>query len=205
MPGKDPIQQARAADLEMLPRSIFVPQDDPRRKLRETVNAILSDRFMVFLSVILLPVILIPFFVNLSTSALDFLDICDVTVILLFVAEYGLKLYLAKSQWEYFKAPWHLLDLAVVLLSFISYLPILRFGSRGSATLIVRLLRLPRALAVGSRAAGSRINTATAEPVVVEERSPTAIRQVDADLKTVHEDLCGKTSRVTSRPRNRSG
>ncbi|MDG6915639.1 MAG: ion transporter [Nitrososphaerota archaeon] len=169
---------------DALPRSIFVPREDPRKDARETVNVLLSDRFMAFLSVILIPIILLPLLVDLSASVLSFFDICDVTVIVVFVVEYFSKLYLAKSRWEYFRSPWHLVDLAVVVLSFVSYLPLIEFGSRGSASLLLRLLRLPRALAVGGRTAGSRIRSQEANLAGPEGPPETVIRQVEADLKT---------------------
>lgn len=37
----------------ILPRSLYVPQKDPRANLREMVDAIFSDKFMIFLSIIL--------------------------------------------------------------------------------------------------------------------------------------------------------
>src|SRR5271154_2188118 len=101
MPEDDSRQGGQADD--ELPRSIFVRQEDPRKDLRETVGSVFSDRFMAFLSLILLPVILLPFFVTLSAPVLGFFEICDVTVILLFTIEYSAKLYLAKSRWEYFR------------------------------------------------------------------------------------------------------
>jgi len=177
------------ADDDLLPRSIFVRKEDPRKDLRETVDSVLSDRFMAFLSVILIPVIVLPFFVSFSAPVLSFFETCDVTVILLFILEYSTKLYLAKSRWEYFRSPWHLLDLAVILLSFVSYLPLLRSGSAGSSSLLLRLLRLPRALAVGGRTAGSRIRTADPAPVAEAKPPPTIIRQVSSDLTTEHDDL----------------
>jgi Mg2+ and Co2+ transporter CorA len=176
-------------DSDMLPRSIFVPREDPRKELRETIDSILSDKFMAFLSILLLPIILLPFFINFSSSALSFFDICDVTVIVFFVVEYFSKLYLAGSRWEYFKSPWHLVDLAVVLLSFISYIPFFGLGGRGSAALLLRLLRLPRALAVGGRTAGSRMKSAATVQETVEKPPETIVRQVDADLVTEHDDL----------------
>jgi Mg2+ and Co2+ transporter CorA len=176
-------------DFEDLPRSIFVPREDPRKELRETVNSVLSDRFMAFLSVVLIPVIILPFFVSFAPSVLGFFEICDVTVILLFTVEYASKLYLAKSRWEYFRSPWHLLDLAVVLLSFVSYLPLIRSGSSGSASLLLRLLRLPRALAVGGRTVGSRMRAPEVSLVARPEPPPIVIRQVDADLTTEHDNL----------------
>ena len=174
---------------DSLPRSIFVPQVDPRKDARETVDSILSDKFMAFLSVVLLPIILLPLFISFSSSALSFFDICDVTVILFFVLEYFSKLYLARSRWEYFKSPWHLVDLAVVLLSFISYVPFFSLNGRGSTALLLRLLRLPRALAIGGRTAGSRMKTTQVVQETKAQVPHTIIRQVDADLTTEHDNL----------------
>src|SRR5271170_5268726 len=174
---------------DSLPRSIFVPKADPRKDARETVDSILSDKFMAFLSVVLLPIILLPLFISFSSSALSFFDICDVTVILFFVLEYFSKLYLARSRWEYFKSPWHLVDLAVVLLSFISYVPFFSLNGRGSTALLLRLLRLPRALAIGGRTAGSRMKTTQVVQETKAQVPHTIIRQVDADLTTEHDNL----------------
>jgi Mg2+ and Co2+ transporter CorA len=187
MPEDAPRQSGADEVDDDLPRSIFVRKEDPRKDVRETVDSVLSDEFMAFLSVILIPVILLPFFISFSAPVLDFFEICDVTVILLFTLEYSAKLYLAKSRWEYFRSPWHLLDLAVILLSFVSYLPLLRHGSAGSGSLLLRLLRLPRALAVGGRTAGSRIKAPEPAPAVETKPPPTVIRQVSADLTTEHD------------------
>jgi Mg2+ and Co2+ transporter CorA len=190
MPEANPGQGgAGEPDASPLPRSIFVPQEDPRKELRETVDSILSDRFMALLSIILIPIIVIPFFVNLSASVFSFFDICDATIIVFFVVEYFSKLYLARSRREYFSSPWHLVDLAVVILSFVSYLPLIGLGGRGSASLLLRLLRLPRALAVGGRTAGSRMRAEEAPPPPQEAPPPTVIRQVEADLTTEHDGL----------------
>jgi Mg2+ and Co2+ transporter CorA len=186
----DPRQRRTdSPDADVLPRSIFVPQDDPKKEIRETVNSIFSDRFMVFLSLLILPIILIPLFITLSASWLSFFEICDVTIIIFFVAEYFSKFYLAKSQWEYFKSPWHLVDLAVVILSFASYIPFIGLRGRGSTALLLRLLRLPRALAVGGRTAGGRMRSQATVQVTVETPPATIIRQVEEDLATEHDGL----------------
>jgi hypothetical protein len=87
----------------------------------------------------------------------DFLEICDWSIIILFVVEYTSKLYLAKNMWAHFRSPWHLVDLVIIVLPFVQYL---RFSA--SVRLVPlpfssRVLRLPRALAVGGRALGSRM------------------------------------------------
>ncbi len=176
-------------DNGLLARSLFVAEGDPRKNLRDTVNSILSDRFMVFLSFAILPIILIPFAVDLSSSAIEFLDICDWAIIVLFVAEYTSKLYLAKDRLAHFKEPWHLVDLVIVVLPFIQYLPALGLSTRGSPSLLLRLLRLPRALAVGGRALGSRMQTSQGVALESRQEVETVIRVVDSQTLTATDHL----------------
>ncbi|MDA4134653.1 MAG: ion transporter [Thaumarchaeota archaeon] len=173
----------------LLPQSLFVPEADPRKNLRDTIDSILSDKFMVFLSLAIIPIILIPFAINVSPSATEFLDICDWTIIVLFVAEYTSKLYLAKDRWAHFKEPWHLVDLVIVILPFIQYLPALGLSTRGSPSLLLRLLRLPRALAVGGRAFGSRMQASQTVALDSTKESETVIRIVDSKTLTVGDGL----------------
>ncbi len=143
---------------------------------------------MIFLSAIVVPIILLPFITELPPSVLDFLEICDLTVVSLFIFEYFSKLYLAESKWKHFKSPWHIIDLVIIILPFIQFLPI-GLTVSGSPSLLLRLLRLPRALAVGGRAmAGRRTNQQTAS-TAAEKESPTIIRQVGSDLTTIHDEF----------------
>jgi len=160
-----------------LPRSIFVPEEDPRLEAREAVDAILSDAFMAFLSLLLLPIILIPFFVTLPPTLNELFDAGNLTIIVFFVVEYGAKLYLAQSRRAFVRSPWHLLDLVVIVLSLGSYAPLFGLAGHGSAVLLVRLLRLPRAFAVAGRTAGRRGPEPEAPPTEVELQP--VIRQVD--------------------------
>lgn len=173
---------------DYLPRSLYVPQEDPRQNMREIVDSIFSDKFMIFLSIILIPIILIPFLVDVSPAVFAFLDMCDMAIVLLFVAEYVLKLYFASDRWAHFKSPWHLVDLVIVTLPFVQYIPIVELSATGSYSLLLRLLRLPRAFAVGSRAvAGRRV---ASRPIAETIKLPdTIIRQVDLNLKTTQNGL----------------
>jgi Mg2+ and Co2+ transporter CorA len=170
---------APSSELTSLPRSIFVPQEDPRREAREAVDAILSDAFMGFLSLLLLPIILIPFFVTLPSTINQLFDAANWTIIAFFIVEYGAKIYLADDRVAFARSPWHLLDLTVIVLSVVSYLPILGLAGHGSAILLVRLLRLPRAFAVAGRAAGSRYAQPETGPVAPPPEIPPTIHQVD--------------------------
>lgn len=162
-----------------LPQSIVVAQEDPHRYVRETIDSIFSDKFMAFLALLLVPIIIAEFFVKLSPSEYDFLEICDWMIIALFVIEYISKLYLSENKWAHFTARWHLLDLVIVVVPFVQLLPFLGLKLTGSASLLLRLLRLPRVFAAAGRAASARSanSTVVVEPTVEPQ---TVIRKVDA-------------------------
>jgi Mg2+ and Co2+ transporter CorA len=171
----------------ILPRSLYAPQKDPRANLRDMVDAIFSDKFMIFLSLVLIPMILLPFIYQLNAAELSFIEICDWIIIILFVVEYTSKLYLAENRWKHFKSPWHLVDLVIVVLPSVQYFPLLGFAMTGSPSLLLRLLRLPRALAVGGRAVAGRRNGNNIAFNSDSSGPQTVIRQVDSDLKTTHD------------------
>ncbi|MGD6805688.1 MAG: CorA family divalent cation transporter [Candidatus Bathyarchaeia archaeon] len=170
-------------DKNVLPRSLFAPKKDPRAHAREIVDAVFSDKFMIFLSLIVVPLILVPFIIDLNPEVLSFLDVCDWIIVVLFIAEYTTKLYAAENRWSHFKEPWHLVDLVIVVLPFLQY-ALLFESLSGSASLLLRLLRLPRALAVGSRAVAGR----RGEHFIAHNGGVTApatvIQQVDSNLQT---------------------
>ncbi|NLF89111.1 hypothetical protein GX563_09860 [Candidatus Bathyarchaeota archaeon] len=164
-----------------LPRSLYTQQRDPRVALRESVNSVFSDKFMILLSLILIPIIIVPFIVELPGDALNFLELCDLIILSLFIAEYTLKLYSAQNRWSHFKSAWHIIDLIIIVLPFMQYLPLIDLGITGSPSLLLRLLRIPRALAVGGRVIVGRRNNDIAYQGEQEEHL-TLIRQVDSNL-----------------------
>lgn len=168
-----------------LPRSLYTQQRDPRAALRESVNSVFSDKFMIFLSLILIPIIILPLVFQLSSIVLVFFEICDWVILVLFIAEYLLKLYVAQNRWSHFKSPWHCVDLVIITLPFLQYLPLVNLAIIGSPSLLLRLLRVPRAVAIGGRVIGSRRNNDVAyqEEAV---KHQTIIRQVDSNLQVTH-------------------
>ncbi len=179
-----PISENSAANKEVLPRSLYVTEKDPRASLREMVNAVFSDRFMISLSLIIIPLIILPLVFTLNDTVLVFFEICDWIIIILFVAEYITKLYVAQNRWEHFKSAWHIVDLVIIVLPFIQYLPLIEVTITGSPSLLLRLLRLPRAFAVGSRAIASRRSNSIASQKIENTLPETVIQQVDAECKT---------------------
>ena len=173
-----------------LPRSLSVVRDDSRKELREIVGSILSDRFMAFVAFLLVPIIVLPLVTPLPEPVTTFLYVSDWTIILVFVIEYSSKLYLAQSRREYFLSRWHILDLAIIVLSLLLYLPVFDWRTPGSPSLLLRLLRLPRLVAAGSIAAGGVIQEAP--PTQVEEKTEkdARIRSISAgNLQAVRDHL----------------
>lgn len=83
---------------------------------------------------------------------LAFFDIINYGVILAFILEYALKLYVADSRKKYVLDLWHILDLAIILLAFVDFVPFIPLsGSRISP--LLRLTRLFRVLVVAGRTA----------------------------------------------------
>ncbi len=186
-----------------LPRSLYVLENDPRANIREIVNTIFPDKLMMVLSLILIPIILLPFIIQLDTVVLEFFDICDGIILTLFIAEYTTKLYCAENRWKHFKSPWHIVDLIIIALPFSRYLSFVELGITGSPSLLLRLLRLPRALAVGSRAVASRRTNNNFTTDKLDTDPEIVIRQVDSDLKTVHNNLTWEELEAHVSDRNR--
>lgn len=174
-------------DENQLPRSLYAPKEDPRQDLRETINTILSDKFMAFLSLVMIPIILLPLFMDLPVDVLHFMESCDWLIIGIFIVEYFSKLYLSKHRWAHFKSGWHLLDLLIIIFPFVQFIPGL--GTVGSPSLLLRLLRLPRVIAVGGRAVAGRMRSAEAPPEEEMEVAETVIRAVEGDMSTPYSSL----------------
>jgi len=178
------------------PIPIMPIEEDPRRDLREAVESVFSDRFMIIMSLLIIPILILPIAFDLSPEVLSFLDICDWVIIAIFVAEYFSKLFLAKNRYTHFKSGWHLLDLLIITLPFVQFAPIFGIGTSGSPSLLLRLLRLPRALAVGGRTFGGRMRAHSMASVEQEMPNEMLIRGVDADFFTVREKLTWEEART---------
>jgi Mg2+ and Co2+ transporter CorA len=169
------------------PKSMLISFDDPRKRLRQAVNSILSDNFMIILTLLMLPIIIVPIFTTLSQEILDFFEICDILIIAIFIIEYVSKLYLAQDRRSHFKSSMHILDLIIILLPFIELFPALNIS--GSPTLLLRLLRLPRAFIVGSRGVVSRLRSNDIVEKISKPELVTNIRGLDSNLDLIKDQM----------------
>ncbi len=164
---------------------------DPHRVFREGIESVFSEKFMIFLTLLMVLIVLLPVFFNLSMAILEFLDICDFIIVALFIVEYGSKLYLAEDRWKYFKSKWHLLDLAIIIISLLGYVQILVFGElvSGSPALLLRLLRVVRAFAIGGKTVTGKFRSAESAIVETVPEKEAIIREVDLDLGQIRENV----------------
>ena len=127
------------------------PATDCRAKLRERVHAWFTDRLMMELALLLIPATVLPLVLPFSPIMCRVFDAVNYGVIAAFAAEYVLKLYAAESRWQFFRSPWHLLDLLILVLAACDFLPFAQVKA-GKASPLLRLLRLARFFAVTGRA-----------------------------------------------------
>ncbi len=139
--------------------------------MRAPVHRLLTDHLMLVLAVVLIPVTVMPLAFRLSPFMDALFDVVNWAVILVFVLEYVLKLYVAESRSAHFRDPWHLLDLFIVLLSAAELVPFLEGRGAGAAPLL-RLIRLVRFFAIAGRSV-RRVDLAPAGP-----SSPPPVRRL---------------------------
>ncbi|MFQ5998248.1 MAG: ion transporter [Candidatus Bathyarchaeia archaeon] len=116
-------------------------------------DTVFNEKFMGLVSLAI-----VPFFIAdlVSTGAEQFIFAAEFIIVIIFLAEYGSKLYAAKDKAAFVRSGWQILNLFVIL-SF--------FGGIGASLLlasgvlapspVVRLLRLVRLGMFATRAAGA--------------------------------------------------
>jgi len=106
---------------------------------------------MIAVSLILIPVLLIPDFVQVPPDVRLVFDTINGTILVIFILEYAFKLAVAEQRWQYVRNPWHILDLFIIIAPIAGILAGAWQQVTGAFRLL-RLLRLTRATAVGARA-----------------------------------------------------
>ncbi len=122
-----------------------------RYRLRGTVYQIFTDDLMIVLALLLIPVILLPLLFKFSYFLVVLFRAVSYVIIIIFALEYFLKLYVADSRRAYATNPWHILDLLIVTMSLVIFLPRIPFAEIGRTSPILRLLRVTRIFAVAGR------------------------------------------------------
>ena len=122
--------------------------DTHRAFLRYGIEVIFPDSLMIALSILLIPILTIPFFFKLSPLQGLILDTFNNAILVVFVLEYCLKLTFAENRLKFFLSPWHILDLIIIAFPIGAII----IGSYQKVTGSLRFLRLLRIYALGTRA-----------------------------------------------------
>jgi magnesium transporter len=128
-------------------------------RLKDPVYRIFTDDLMIALALLLIPAIFLPFLFKFSHMMLVLFRVVNYAIIVAFVLEYFLKLYVADSMRDYATNPWHILDFLIVVVSIANFLPWIPFGGIGRTSPLLRLLRITRIFAVAGRTVKRAIPT----------------------------------------------
>lgn len=159
-----------------------------KENIHKLVNLILPDSLMLFLALVMVPVVILPIFLDLPDSILVLFRFIDYAIISIFIIEYVTKLVLARNIWRHFINPWHLLDLFIVLVPFITLIPVFHSQLRVSSPLL-RLLRVIRVVAVGGRTIDRRRQMISSYTQEIQQKNPLMIEVVDNSLSFTFENV----------------
>jgi len=145
--------EARYRQGEALARLVHLDEYEHqlrRAEHRRAVNGVFSESFMIVLSALLIPLLVVPLLFPVSPDTAAAMDLLSYVILLFFVLEYALKLYYSEDRKAFALAPIHLFDLFIIVASLIGTLAGL-FPGAGRLPILLRLLRLPIAVVLGGR------------------------------------------------------
>jgi Mg2+ and Co2+ transporter CorA len=116
-----------------------IAQHEHALDMQRFVDNIFREEVMGGLALLLVPVLLLLDFGDLSSQITAFLLIIDIAIWIFFFLEYICRLVVAKDRYAFLIAPWHILDLFIVALPAVALLSGTGYG-------IARYLRVLRAM-----------------------------------------------------------
>jgi len=166
-------------------------KQDRKQDLREMVNQLLPEGLMIALAVIMIPVVLLPIFIDLPAAWITVFNFLDYAILAIFVIEYVAKTSLAPNVLKHVLNPWHLLDLFVILVAVANFLPF--FSNKiGRSSLLLRLLRIIRVVAVGGRTLDRKKQLSNTAEIVVEKHGPMQIQVMNEKIGSVCQSISFK-------------
>ena len=121
-----------------------------RRRSLATLSRLFDERFMGLLAILALATALMPMVFDLSPEIERVLTGIEWFLVAAFAAEFVFQGVVAVDRAAWIRSPWRVVDIVTVLGPFVSLLPQVSELARGS--LMLRMLRLVRAVAFGTRA-----------------------------------------------------
>jgi hypothetical protein len=135
--------------LRKLLLKLFILDNDLKIGARNITYKILNNNTMMILAAGMIPAIVLPIIFNFGDHLIvPILEGINYFILLIFLIEFILKLYVAPSFRKFFNF-WRLLDLFILVVAGLEFTPFVAYGSTYSP--LLRLLRLVRAFAVAGR------------------------------------------------------
>lgn len=161
---------------------VEITKEEERSDLCDQIYEIFSERLMIGLSLILIPVLMLPILIQLPLSLILSLNTIDFVILFIFVMEYAFKLAVADDKKGFIFSTGHILDLFIILVPSVGL--VLGIGyAQGRFLRLLRLLRLTQVATLGSRAyhRQSALRSATHESSSI--LHPLKIRSVSLDKR----------------------
>jgi len=130
---------------------IEITKEEERSDLCEQIYEIFSERLMIGLSLILIPVLVMPLLFQLPDSLIITMNTIDIVILFIFVIEYAFKLALAEDKIGFIFNSGHILDLFIILVPLVGLMAGVGYA-QGRFLRLLRLLRLTQAATLGGRA-----------------------------------------------------
>ncbi len=128
---------------------LFILDNNLKIRARNITYKILNNNTMMILAAGMIPAIILPIIFDFGDHLIiPILEGINYFILLIFLIEFILKLYVAPSFRKFFSV-WRLLDLFILVVAGLEFTPFLIYGSTYSP--LLRLLRLVRAFAVAGR------------------------------------------------------
>src|SRR5271157_1065951 len=125
-------------------------------RIRKPAQWLFNEDLMTVLAFLIIPVVGLPMLFELSKTMLMIFDLINYFIIAMFIAEYFTMLYLSDSRVQYAGNPWHILDLLIIVLAALEFVPFISFPG-GRASPVLRLLRVLRIFtSLGRTAKGTK-------------------------------------------------
>ncbi len=149
------------------PLTVFLSQV----RSNPVVAFLLSDAFLGFLAIAAAALTAVPMLFEVAPPTAALFETGQWLIIALFAAEYAVSLAVTPSKREFILNPWRIIDAATVIIPLATLLPGVSEVLRSSV--ILRLVRLARVVALGVRASG----------VVVREKQQAAAPQQQGPMQ----------------------
>lgn len=164
-----------------------------RERLRPEVYWILNDDLMMGLAAVLAAVVILPLVFDFTPTMLLIFEGVNYLVVAAFLAEYLLKLFVARSRLQYIANPWHILDVAIIAIAALDfvesgYVPFIEI-EQGTYSPFFKMSRLLFALVV----AGRTVERAMPEP----PQRPAQLQLPGLEISALDEK--GQVSRLSDK------